>query len=110
LPVYEYRCTKDHVYEKTESFSAPSVQKCTVCGARARRQISMPAVIFKGSGFYSTDNRGSGSKGGRTSSSDGDSTPAPGTDTKASDNGHGHSHGTGGHTHDTTPAKVDASA
>ncbi len=60
MPVYEYRCPKGHTYEKTESFRAPSTQKCAQCGARARRQISMPAVIFKGSGFYSTDNRGSG--------------------------------------------------
>jgi putative FmdB family regulatory protein len=96
LPVYEYRCSKGHSYEKTEGFSAPSTQKCTVCGARARRQISMPAVIFKGSGFYSTDNRGSGARGGRTSSSDGET---PAATPAASDNGHGHSHGPGGHTH-----------
>ena len=100
MPVYEYRCSKGHTYEKTEGFSAPSAQKCTVCGARARRQISMPAVIFKGSGFYSTDNRGSGPSGGRTSSSDGET---PATTPAASDNGHadahgGHSHGAGGHT------------
>lgn len=57
MPVYEYKCTKGHVYEKTEGFSAPARQKCMRCGATARRQISMPAVIFKGSGFYSTDNR-----------------------------------------------------
>ena len=78
MPVYEYRCTKGHTYEKTEGFSAPVTQKCTRCGARARRQISMPAVIFKGSGFYSTDNRGSGppSNGGSSSTS--------------SDNGHSH--------------------
>jgi hypothetical protein len=71
----------------------------------------MPAVIFKGSGFYSTDNRGSGTKGGRTSSSDTETTPTPALSTDTtSDNGHGHSHGPGGHTHDATPAKVDASA
>ncbi len=70
MPVYEYRCTKGHTYEKTEGFSAPSTQKCTRCSARARRQISMPAVIFKGSGFYSTDNRGSAPSSGSGSSSD----------------------------------------
>ena len=71
MPVYEYRCTKGHTYEKTEGFSAPVTQKCTRCSARAKRQISMPAVIFKGSGFYSTDNRGSGppSNGGSSSTS-----------------------------------------
>ncbi len=78
MPVYEYRCTKGHTYEKTEGFSAPSTQKCTQCGARARRQISMPAVIFKGSGFYSTDNRGSAPSkdGGPSSDSASDSTPS----------------------------------
>ena len=80
MPVYEYRCSKGHTYEKTESFSAPSAQKCTRCSARAKRQISMPAVIFKGSGFYSTDNRGSSSSGG-SSSSDGASSST------SSDNG-----------------------
>ncbi len=81
MPVYEYRCTKGHKYEKTEGFSAPSTQKCSQCGARARRQISMPAVIFKGSGFYSTDNRGSAPAGDGGSSSDSASSSTP------SDNG-----------------------
>jgi putative FmdB family regulatory protein len=56
LPVYEYRCSKGHEYERTEGFDAPTRQKCD-CGATANRLISRPAVIFKGSGFYSTDNR-----------------------------------------------------
>ena len=81
MPVYEYRCTKGHTYEKTEGFSAPPTQKCTQCGARARRQISMPAVIFKGSGFYSTDNRSSAPSSDGGSSSDGAS------DSTAGDNG-----------------------
>jgi putative FmdB family regulatory protein len=68
LPVYEYRCTKGHRYEKTEGFDAPSSQKCIRCGGQARRQISMPAVIFKGSGFYSTDNRKSGWTPGESAS------------------------------------------
>ena len=81
MPVYEYRCTKGHTYEKTEGFSAPVTQKCTQCSARARRQISMPAVIFKGSGFYSTDNRGSEPSSDGGSSSDGASSST------SSDNG-----------------------
>jgi len=32
-------------------------QRCPKCGGSSRRVISLPAVIFKGSGFYSTDNR-----------------------------------------------------
>lgn len=103
MPTYEYRCSKGHTYEKVEGFSAPSTQKCITCGARAKRQISMPAVIFKGSGFYSTDNRGSGAKGGRTASSSADDdTSVP---SLAPDNGH--SHGDGGHSH-SADSKLEA--
>lgn len=95
MPVYEYRCSKGHEYEKTESFSAPSEQKCMNCGARARRLISRPAVIFKGSGFYSTDNRSSSS--GR------------GSDATSSASTNGHSHGDGdSHSHSSSDAKVEA--
>ncbi len=57
MPRYEYRCSKGHQYERAEGFDAPSKQRCPTCGGRSRRLISLPAVIFKGSGFYSTDNR-----------------------------------------------------
>ncbi|GBD14382.1 hypothetical protein HRbin25_00255 [bacterium HR25] len=60
MPIYEYRCPQGHQYERWESFSAPVEQDCPQCGARARRVLSPPAIIFKGSGFYSTDNRKNG--------------------------------------------------
>ena len=107
MPVYEYRCVKGHDYEKTEGFSAPTAQKCIVCGAKATRQISRPTVIFKGSGFYSTDNRRStSSSASETSSTSDASSPSESTApaAAASDNGHGHSHGPGGHSHGA-PAK-----
>lgn len=102
MPVYEYKCSKGHEYEKTESFSAPTEQKCVTCGAKAKRKISRPTVIFKGSGFYSTDNRGSSERRS-------DESPAPAA--TSTDNGHGHSHGDGGHSQDSAPAapKIDAS-
>lgn len=99
MPVYEYRCSKGHEYEKTESFSAPSEQKCIHCRARAKRLISRPAVIFKGSGFYSTDNK--------RSSAALDNAPGPAAD---SGNGHGHSHGEGGHSHPHGSSETKAPA
>jgi putative FmdB family regulatory protein len=115
VPVYEYRCAKAHEYEKTESFSAPTQQRCTVCGARARRLISMPSVIFKGGGFYSTDNRRSSGESSAPADASVDSSSkdsSPVTDGAAkTDNGHGHSHRNGDHTDDkpAKPAKTEAS-
>jgi putative FmdB family regulatory protein len=104
LPVYEYRCSAGHFYEKQEGFDAPNQHRCLECGKVAKRQISVPAVIFKGSGFYSTDNRNGDRRSGTTSTSEpSDSTATPST----SSDDHGHSHGPGGHSHDSKP-KVEA--
>ena len=62
MPTYEYRCGScHHHYEKRESFEAPSLQVCPTCGAEARRVLHAAPIVFKGSGFYSTDSRKSGS-------------------------------------------------
>jgi putative FmdB family regulatory protein len=103
VPVYEYRCANGHYYDKTEGFDAPRQQACSVCGSTATRQISLPAVIFKGPGFYSTDNRGS-SRGGNGKGGESDSS------TTSSDE-HGHSHGDGGQSHGSdSGSKAEAAA
>jgi putative FmdB family regulatory protein len=62
VPKYDYRCTAcGSVYEKREGFDAPSVQECPSCQGQARRVFSPPAIVFKGSGWYKTDSRGSDS-------------------------------------------------
>lgn len=107
MPTYEYECPQGHRYEKREGFDAPAKQKCEVCGKTARRVLFAPPIVFKGSGFYVTDSRGSGTTASPSSegssddstASDSDRTPAT-----ASTNDHGHSHGPSGHTHDA-PAK-----
>ena len=110
MPVYEYRCRGGHQYEKTEGFSAPSKQRCPTCNSMAKRMISLPAVIFKGSGFYHTDNRKeSKSDNGSSSASTG---TAGSKESSASSDGHSHDSG-GGHSHphggDSAP-KVEAAA
>jgi len=83
VPIYEYRCPNDHVFERFQSMTAPAPEKCDVCGAAPVEIVLFPvAVHYKGSGFYSTDyGRGkkkpadSGGGGGDSSgsSSSGDS-------------------------------------
>lgn len=61
MPLYEYKCAKcGKRFEKIESISAPERQKCPKCGGRAERQIAVPAIQFKGSGWYVTDYAGKG--------------------------------------------------
>jgi putative FmdB family regulatory protein len=62
LPTYEYLCDScGNRYEKRESFDAPARQKCPNCGKRANRVLQAPPIVFKGSGFYKTDSRGTSS-------------------------------------------------
>ncbi len=62
MPKYDYRCSAGHQYEKREGFDAPAVQQCQVCGVEARRVLTPPAIVFKGSGWYVTDSRGSSAR------------------------------------------------
>ena len=91
MPVYEYRCVSGHHFEKNEGFDAPREQSCPTCGATARRQISLPAVIFKGSGFYSTDNRkssaGNGGSGETAPAGASSDSAGSGSNSQSSDSG-----------------------
>jgi len=69
MPIYEYKCKKcGHVFEVRQSFSDAPIQTCNKdgCNGQVRKLFSPPAIIFKGSGFYVTDNarQGRGSAGG----------------------------------------------
>ena len=60
MPTYEYKCPScKKSYEIRESFSAEATHTSQECGkGTAKRVIHAPRVVFKGSGFYSTDSRG----------------------------------------------------
>ena len=64
MPIYEYRCPEcGETFEKRQSFSAEPVADCVECDfTGAKRKISAPAIVFKGSGFYVTDTRNGSSK------------------------------------------------
>ena len=87
MPLYEYKCVKcGHRFEKIESLSAPTTQKCPKCGKKAERQLAAPAIQFKGSGWYVTDY--GGKKGAPASETSGDGSPAKAgtsSDSKPSD-------------------------
>lgn len=60
MPIYEYACTS--CGERTEAkqgFDDPPLEECPHCGGRLRKLYSPVGIVFKGSGFYSTDAKGS---------------------------------------------------
>lgn len=62
MPVYEYECENCSLrFEKMQRFSDDPVRLCPDCGGSVHRVIQPVGVIFKGSGFYVTDNRGKSS-------------------------------------------------
>jgi putative FmdB family regulatory protein len=70
VPTYEYACTAcDERLEVVQKFTDATLTECPVCGGQLRKVFSPVGVVFKGSGFYKTDSRGS-SKHGSSSKSD----------------------------------------
>jgi len=58
MPTYEYRCEKGHTFERFQRMADPPLEVCVECGAPAERILSPGAgILFKGSGFYTTDYR-----------------------------------------------------
>lgn len=59
MPVYTYRCDNCGVqFEKHQSFTDTPLKTCPECRKKALRKVITPTkIIFKGSGFYATDNK-----------------------------------------------------
>jgi putative FmdB family regulatory protein len=95
MPTYEYECTKcGHTFEALQRMKDAPLSSCPQCRGRVRRLIGGGmGVIFKGSGFYTTDYRkGPSLTGGNGNGKD-----------KAKEAG-------AGKTGETTPAKAADSA
>ena len=58
MPIYDYECGLCHFrFERKQRFDEEPVAICPKCQGKARRVLHSVPVIFKGSGFYITDNR-----------------------------------------------------
>ena len=93
MPIYEYQCKDcDHKFELKQGFDAEPVESCPKCKGISRRMFHSPAIIYKGSGFYTTDyarkniSPPSSSEGDKANSSNGEAVAdtASGTDKKES--------------------------
>ena len=64
MPIYEYRCAAcGHQQEFLQKVSDPPVTVCTKCGKPAfEKMVTAAGFQLKGSGWYATDFKNSGSK------------------------------------------------
>ncbi|MEV6568412.1 FmdB family zinc ribbon protein [Streptomyces kronopolitis] len=96
MPTYQYQCTEcGEGLEAVQKFSDDALTECPSCNGRLKKVFSAVGIVFKGSGFYRNDSRGSssssspaksstGSGGSSSSDSSGSSSSSSGgSDTKA---------------------------
>ena len=61
MPTYGYVCTRcENKFDVFHSMKCTDTQHCPTCGGEGKKLLSGASIIFKGSGFYSTDYRDSG--------------------------------------------------
>ncbi|MEV0022964.1 FmdB family zinc ribbon protein [Streptomyces atroolivaceus] len=81
MPTYQYQCTEcGEGLEAVQKFTDDALTVCPNCEGRLKKVFSAVGIVFKGSGFYRNDSRGSSSS----------STPAT-SSPKASDSSAGSS-------------------
>lgn len=58
MPLYAYKCNDcETIFERQQRMLEPPVRECPECQGSVRRLINSVGIVFKGSGFYVTDNR-----------------------------------------------------
>lgn len=63
MPTYEYVCKEcGENFEIFQSFSDKPLKKHDACGGDLQKVFHARGIVFKGSGFYATDSKGSTSK------------------------------------------------
>ena len=68
MPIYTYRCENCGVqFDRFQHFDDKPLTRCPECNKEALHKVYQPVgIVFKGSGFYATDNRSP--SGNRTTS------------------------------------------
>ncbi|MFE2041828.1 FmdB family zinc ribbon protein [Streptomyces sp. NPDC059477] len=62
MPTYQYQCTEcGQGLEAVQKFTDDALTECPNCAGRLKKVFSAVGIVFKGSGFYRNDSRGSSS-------------------------------------------------
>ncbi|MDX2933239.1 FmdB family zinc ribbon protein [Streptomyces ipomoeae] len=70
MPTYQYQCTEcGEGLEAVQKFTDDALTECPSCNGRLKKVFSAVGIVFKGSGFYRNDSRGSSSSSSPASKS-----------------------------------------
>ncbi|AYG82304.1 hypothetical protein DWB77_04475 [Streptomyces hundungensis] len=70
MPTYQYQCTEcGEGLEAVQKFTDDALTVCPNCDGRLKKVFSAVGIVFKGSGFYRNDSRGSSSSSSPASTS-----------------------------------------
>ncbi|MBO7937875.1 MULTISPECIES: FmdB family zinc ribbon protein [Streptomyces] len=85
MPTYQYQCTEcGEGLEAVQKFTDDALTECPACHGRLKKVFSAVGIVFKGSGFYRNDSRGSSSSSSPASSASKSSTSTSDSSTSAS--------------------------
>ncbi|MEW2262856.1 FmdB family zinc ribbon protein [Streptomyces sp. NPDC047853] len=89
MPTYQYQCTEcGEGLEAVQKFTDDALTECPNCQGRLKKVFSAVGIVFKGSGFYRNDSRGSSSSSSPSSSSkSGTSSTSSSSSSSSSDSG-----------------------
>lgn len=126
MPTYAYRCTQcGHAFDIYQSFTDDALTVCPECEGALRKVLSPVGVVFKGSGFYRTDSRGTNtastaaakestssgeSKSSESSSSGSTTSSSPSTGSSSSSSSSGSSGGSSSSSSGSTTASKPAAS
>ncbi|WP_315770882.1 FmdB family zinc ribbon protein [Rhodococcoides kroppenstedtii] len=85
MPTYSYACTEcDNRFDIVQSFSDDSLTVCPQCSGKLRKLFNTVGIVFKGSGFYRNDSRGSSSSSESAGSDSSSKESSPSSDKSSS--------------------------
>jgi putative FmdB family regulatory protein len=85
VPTYQYQCTEcGEGLEAVQKFTDDALTECPNCGGRLKKVFSAVGIVFKGSGFYRNDSRGSSSSSSPASSKPSSSASSSGSTSSGS--------------------------
>ncbi|MFH8660844.1 FmdB family zinc ribbon protein [Streptomyces afghaniensis] len=103
MPTYQYQCTEcGEGLEAVQKFTDDALTECPSCKGRLKKVFSAVGIVFKGSGFYRNDSRGSSSSSAPASKSSSSSS-------SSSDSGSSSGSGSGSSSSSSTGSSASSS-